>query len=52
LFRPPDGKGPIGIDLIYEGTVGKDAAIKAIKSEFEQMGASPAKFFREKKKGG
>ncbi len=50
-FRPPDGKGPIGIDLIYEGTVGKDAAIKAIKSEFEQM-AHPAKFFRMKKKGG
>ncbi len=50
-FRPPDGKGPIGIDLIFEGTVGKDAAIKAIKSEFEQM-AHPAKFFRMKKKGG
>ena len=50
-FRPPDGKGPIGIDLIFEGTVGKDAAIKAIKSEFEQM-AYPAKFFRMKKKGG
>ncbi len=54
-FRPPDGKGPIGIDLIFEGTVGKDAAIKAIKSEFgskfEQM-RGPAKFFRTKKKGG
>ncbi len=50
-FRPPDGKGPIGIDLIFEGTVGKDAAIKAIKSEFEQM-AHPAKFFDTKMKAG
>ncbi len=50
-FRPSDGKGPIGIDLMYEGTVGKDAAIKAIKSEFNQP-THAAKFFREKKKGG
>ncbi len=54
-FRPPDGKGPIGIDVIFEGTVGKDAAIKAIISQFgskfEQM-RDPAKFFRTKKKGG
>ena len=45
-FRPPTGKGPIGIDLKFEGTVGKDAAIKAI---FEQM-THPAKFLRTKKK--
>ncbi len=45
-FRPTDGKGPIGIDLKFEGTVGKDAAIKAI---FEQM-THPAKFLRTKKK--
>jgi hypothetical protein len=52
-FRPPDGKGPIGIDPIFEGPVGKDAAKQVIISEFgskfEQM-RGPAKFFRTKKK--
>jgi hypothetical protein len=52
-FRPPDGKGPIGVDVAFEGIVGKDAAKQAIISEFgsnfEKM-RGPAKFFRTKKK--
>ena len=50
-FRPPDGKGPIGIDATFGESAGKDAAINALKSEFERV-AHPAKFFRMKKKGG
>ena len=51
-FSPPAGKGPIGINLISEGTVGTDAAIKAVISEFDQVPHPAAKFFRMKKKGG
>ena len=50
-FRPPGGKGPMGIDPTFGESVGKDAAIKAIESEFER-GARPAKFSRTKKKAG
>ncbi len=35
-FRPPGGKGTMGIDMTFGETIGKDAAIKAIKTEFEQ----------------
>ena len=48
-FRPPGGKGPMGIDHTFGESVGKDAAIRAIESEFEQV-AHPAKFFDTKKK--
>ncbi len=48
-FRPPGGKGPMGIDHTFGESVGKDAAIKAIESEFERV-ARPAKFFRTTKK--
>ncbi len=53
-FRPPDGKGPIGVNLISDesSTVGTDAAIKAVISEFDQVPHPAAKFFRMKKKGG
>ncbi len=50
-FRPPGGKGPMGIDHTFGESVGKDAAIKAIESEFE-WAARPAKFSRPKKKAG
>ncbi len=49
-FRPPDGKGPIGVDIVFEGTGGKDAAIKALMSSFDQAPDPAAKFFRTKKK--
>ncbi len=51
-FRPPGGKGPMGIDHTFGESVGKDAAIRAIESEFEQAPDPAAKFFRMKKKGG
>ncbi len=50
-FRPPGGKGPMGIDPTFGESVGKDAAINALKSEFERA-AHRAKVFRKKKKGG
>jgi len=42
-FRPPGGEGPMGIDPAFGESAGKDAAINALKSEFEH------KFFRTKK---
>ena len=50
-FRPPGGKGPMGIDPTFGESVGKDAAINALKSEFERV-AHPAKFFDTKMKAG
>ena len=50
-FRPPGGEGPMGIDPTFGESVGKDAAINALKSEFERV-AHPAKFFDTKMKAG
>ena len=50
-FRPPGGEGPMGIDLTFGESVGKDAAINALKSEFERV-AHTAKFFDTKMKAG
>ncbi len=50
-FRPPGGEGPMGIDPAFGESAGKDAAINALKSEFERV-AHPAKFFDTKMKAG
>ena len=41
----------MGIDATFGESVGKDAAINAIKSEFERV-EHPAKFFDTKMKAG